>query len=108
MRARRTNFHSLRGTPASTSWRVALRSVLPCRIEKSSGEAPSSIGESANQNSQPQKPSTAAAAARTRTFNRKSIEGAGELDYARIINAKRNSVDERITSGPTERGPREP
>src|SRR5499427_309644 len=94
MRARRTNFHSVSGTPASPSWRVALRSVLPCRIEKSSGEAPSSIGESANQSSQPQKPRTAAATARTRSFRRKSIQGAGELDGARIINAKRTTVDE--------------
>src|SRR5262245_12922094 len=74
MRASSTNFHSESGSPASTSWRVALRSELPWRIEKSTVGAASSMGESAYQNSQPQNPMAAAATARTKSFRRNSID----------------------------------
>jgi hypothetical protein len=44
-------------------------------MEKSSVGTEISIGESAYQNSQPQKPRTAAATARTKSLKRSSIEG---------------------------------
>src|SRR6266540_6083887 len=88
-RASALNFHSGTSTPASTIWRVAPRSVLPGRIEKSTDGAASSIGERANQSSQPQNPSAEAAASRISNFSRNSIESGwkrrkGLLDDARI------------------------
>src|ERR1700693_990925 len=85
-------------SPASRSWRGAPRSVLPGRIENSTVGAASSIGERANQSSQPQKPSTVAEASKSNTLSRNSIESGkrrsiGLLDYARIINVKPHAPD---------------
>src|SRR6266540_6941441 len=73
-RASALNFHSDTSTPASVIWRVAPRSVLPGRIEKSTDGAARSIGDRANQSSQPQNPIAAAEASRTSSFTRNSIE----------------------------------
>src|SRR5712691_5512541 len=88
-RANKVNFQSGTGTPASMIWRVAPRSVLPGRIEKSTlGEA-SSIAESAYQNIQPQNPNAPDAASRNNSFSRNSIDSAKvRFDDARIINVK--------------------
>src|SRR5258708_1104254 len=98
MRASSTNFHSDSGSPASISWRGAPRSGLPGRIEKSTLAEASSTGDRANQSSHPQNPRMAAEIANIRSFRRNSIDVvglfAGSLDYARIINAKRDTVDE--------------
>src|SRR6266571_6723431 len=82
-------------SPASMIWRVALRSVLPGRIENSTVGAASSIGDRANQSNQPQKPSAAAEASKNNTLSRNSITSGkkrpiGLLDYTRIINAYAN------------------
>src|SRR5258706_48635 len=86
-RASRTNFHPGMGRPASMIWCVAPRSVLPGRIENSTVGAARSIGERANQSTQPQNPSAAAETDKSNSFSRNSIESAG-LDYARIITVK--------------------
>src|SRR5258706_5038046 len=75
------------GRPASMIWCVAPRSVLPGRIENSTVGAARSIGERANQSTQPQNPSAAAETDKSNSFSRNSIESAG-LDYARIITVK--------------------
>src|SRR6266540_5878217 len=72
-RASALNFHSDTSTPASVIWRVAPRSVLPGRIEKSTDGAARSTGDRANQSSQPQNPSAEAAASRINNFSRNSI-----------------------------------